>query len=443
MQQNQQQRQEESEATVEKSLLLENYSETSPSLVPWYYSPCFTTTPYLCDRVCSCCSGSSSAFVKAIGALCCCKGAIPNAPFGYEVGDDAPFLPSTRPTQADDLPPPPAKHVSGPSYFAKNYGVHSPCCFGQCLVTSILSKENFILITFSMIFLPAVLFFIFVAKDVESELGVACLISVIALTVCTLFFLSLVYLVEPGILPISKFEDRSDANNIISHSYVVLKNNVNNNNNGGGGKLYFDKRAFRAQFSKYTQTCIENFDHYCTWVSNAIGKRNYRYFVLFLTCCLLLCYSVCICCFLVIYHRSERKTVKDLLEASKDDAMALILGIYGGFLGVSLIFLYVYHLKAVWSNVSTAEDIKRRFIHANPYDLGGVKNCVFLFCGPHYPSRIAVPFAPSSSGSANGGEGGGGEGTLHVALLLSPQRSPGSNSASARSQISSSANNIV
>lgn len=38
----------------------------------------------------------------------------------------------------------------------------------------------------------------------------------------------------------------------------------------------------RARHCSRSGRCIEQFDHYCPWVGNAIGKRNKVYFVGFL-----------------------------------------------------------------------------------------------------------------------------------------------------------------
>ena len=41
-------------------------------------------------------------------------------------------------------------------------------------------------------------------------------------------------------------------------------------------------RPPRAKHSRTTDTCVKRFDHYCPWVSNDVGERNYPFFVCFL-----------------------------------------------------------------------------------------------------------------------------------------------------------------
>jgi palmitoyltransferase ZDHHC9/14/18 len=46
--------------------------------------------------------------------------------------------------------------------------------------------------------------------------------------------------------------------------------------------------------------CIERFDHHCIWIGNCVGKRNYKYFFLFLMHLNLLgVYAIAICWYII------------------------------------------------------------------------------------------------------------------------------------------------
>ncbi|RMX55678.1 hypothetical protein pdam_00018732 [Pocillopora damicornis] len=133
-------------------------------------------------------------------------------------------------------------------------------------------------------------------------------------------------------------------------------------------------RPPRASHCSMCDNCVERFDHHCPWVGNCVGKRNYKFFFMFLV-------SLSIyCCYLFAFVVTH-------------------LALFG---------LTGFHSYLVGSNQTTNEDIKGSFSsrsgqgNVNPYSRGSVlKNCAEVLCGPLQPSLInrrgvIIPEPPES-----------------------------------------------
>jgi len=259
-------------------------------------------------------------------------------------------------------------------------GNHHPVCNGTCLVAN-TGWENLTPISVCLIVVPSFCWYWFLAKAVDEHISPAMFYIFGINVIVALALLFVTMFTEPGILPTITYEEYSEENPDIP---LRITSRIRLD-----GREY-ELSQFRAKFSRYTANCIENFDHYCPWVGNAIGKRNYRYFVLFMFSSLTLSMLLAGTCsaLLILYSLREHKS---FVNAMEDDVAAAVLAIYGYCMFFSLFGLCLFHARAIGANMTTNEILKGVYNsrNVNPYDKGCYRNWWTFCCSSVPSSRIS------------------------------------------------------
>ncbi|XP_025096971.1 palmitoyltransferase ZDHHC18-like isoform X2 [Pomacea canaliculata] len=151
-------------------------------------------------------------------------------------------------------------------------------------------------------------------------------------------------------------------------------------------------RPPRASHCSLCDNCVERFDHHCPWVGNCVGKRNYRYFYLFILSLSVHCIYIFACVLTNLILRAQQD---NFLTAMKDSPASIVEALVCFFSVWSIVGLAGFHTYLSTSEITTNEDIKGSFTskrgqdNFNPYSKGSIfKNCMQVLCGPTPPSLL-------------------------------------------------------
>ena len=173
------------------------------------------------------------------------------------------------------------------------------------------------------------------------------------------YFLFKTTLTNPGIVPKLEVDPSlmvkitSAKVNYSSHSYRTVY--LNSSINMSFCKEWIIVRPPRCYHCYYWDNWVENFDHHCTWISCCVGKRNYNYFVSFISF---------ISLFLLtqiagwVWGLCVNISRHEIIESA---VLGFIILYCVGFLCFTG-YLSLYHLYIIWIGQTTKENLRKIFI---------------------------------------------------------------------------------
>nr|GMC98797.1 protein S-acyltransferase 8-like [Ipomoea batatas] len=250
-----------------------------------------------------------------------------------------------------------------------------------------------LIVTLMLILVPVVIFCTFVARKFlhqfqESSAGYVIMTVTIIFTIYVLLLLVLTATQDPGIVPrnsrppdeILNYDSSASVEaggKTLARTKEVIVNGLIVRVKYCETCMVF--RPPRCSHCSVCDNCVERFDHHCPWVGQCIGKRNYRWFFLFVSSTALLC------AFVFSMSALHMKFVVDeygtVWRAMKESPASLVLMAY---CFVSLWFvggLTGFHLYLISKNQTTYENFRHRADNRiNVYNRGCVNNCIEVLC---------------------------------------------------------------
>ncbi|KAL6984033.1 putative protein S-acyltransferase 7 [Sarracenia purpurea var. burkii] len=251
-------------------------------------------------------------------------------------------------------------------------------------------------ITMSLIVVPVIMFCAFVSKGIVNEFPhhLGDLIVVLS-AVFTGFIIILLFLTsgrDPGIVPrnLHPPESDDDVSSISidwAGSQIGLPSLPPTKEVTVNGMIVRVKycqtcmlyRPPRCSHCSICNNCVERFDHHCPWVGQCIGKRNYRFFFMFVFSTTVLCVFVFGFCWVNIRSIMEAYHCS-LWKAFTKSPVSGILIVYTFISSWFVGGLTAFHLYLIFTNQTTYENFRYHYDgKKNPYNIGCARNLREVF----------------------------------------------------------------
>jgi len=240
---------------------------------------------------------------------------------------------------------------------------------------------------------PVLLFLIFNTNYISDKLTIAIPIIIEIIYIIIIIYLLISAFVDPGI--IRRFNILNDNKN---KDYVNTRKEAKIFHLGYIMNYKYCPscgiiRPNRSTHCSDCNNCVERLDHHCPWIGHCVGKRNYKYFFIFLFFLNILAILLIIISIIFLVKKSkDYKKIKDLLPNNMkehitafslcDSIISLYLIIYCFFSMFFITILIFYHFNLIATNSTTKELIKNAFyvVQGNPYKRSVCTNIKNVLC---------------------------------------------------------------